>query len=190
MVEAEEPERCSAQPETLPDRHEEVKKAAQLERMADMNSLERRRLTRSSGETCKRGLAPGLAGLESIGPIHEVFRGVLPMHVLFVHQNLPAQFGNVSAHLVRTRGWRCTFVSQTPEGDVNEVRKIQYRTAGGARESTHYCSRTFENAVWHAHAVYEACKAHPEIRPDLIVGHSGFGSTLLSGGGGSIRFHG
>jgi glycosyltransferase involved in cell wall biosynthesis len=27
--------------------------------------------------------------------------------------------------------------------------------------------------------VYEACKAHPELQPDLIVGHSGFGSTLF-----------
>ncbi len=47
------------------------------------------------------------------------------------------------------------------------------------RESTHYCSRTFENGIAHAHGVFEACKAHPELNPDLIVGHSGFGSTLF-----------
>src|SRR5262249_49274681 len=40
-----------------------------------------------------------------------------------------------------------------------------------------YCSRTFENNVWHAHAVFEALQGRPDIRPDLIVGHSGFGST-------------
>jgi glycosyltransferase involved in cell wall biosynthesis len=101
------------------------------------------------------------------------------LHVLFIHQNFPAQFGHIARHLIRSRGWQCSFVSQTPPGEVNGIRKIQYRTAGGARQTTHYCSRTFENATWHAHAVYEACKAHPEIRPDLIVGHSGFGSTLF-----------
>jgi hypothetical protein len=101
------------------------------------------------------------------------------MHVLFIHQNFPAQFGHIALHLVRSRGWRCTFVSQTAEEEVDGVRRIQYRIKGGAHEATHYCSRTFENAVWHAHAVYEACKAHPEIKPDLIVGHSGFGSTLF-----------
>ncbi|MGH7169521.1 MAG: hypothetical protein ACRELG_04500 [Gemmataceae bacterium] len=44
---------------------------------------------------------------------------------------------------------------------------------------THYCSHTFENAVWHTHAVYDALRARPDIRSDLIVGHSGFGSTLF-----------
>ena len=103
----------------------------------------------------------------------------MTMHVLFVHQNFPAQFGHIARHLIRTRGWTCTFVSKTPGGEVDGIRKIAYTTAGGARETTHYCSRTFENAIWHAHGVYEACKAHPDLRPDLIVGHSGFGSTLF-----------
>lgn len=101
------------------------------------------------------------------------------MHVLFVHQNFPAQFGHIARHLIQTRGWSCTFVSQTPAGEVGGIRKLRYSPRGGARETTHYCSRTFENAVAHAHGVYEACKAHPDLRPDLVVGHSGFGSTLF-----------
>src|SRR5581483_6918775 len=59
------------------------------------------------------------------------------------------------------------------------IERIQYQTKGGATKATHYCSRTFENAVWHTHAVYEALKARPDIQPDLVVGHSGFGSTLF-----------
>jgi len=101
------------------------------------------------------------------------------MHILFVHQNFPAQFGHIARHLIRSRGWRCSFVSKTPAGEHNGIRNIAYTTSGGARQSTHYCSRTFENATWHAHGVYEACKAQPDLRPDLIVGHSGFGSTLF-----------
>jgi glycosyltransferase involved in cell wall biosynthesis len=101
------------------------------------------------------------------------------MHVLFVHQNFPAQFGHIARYLVGQRGWTCTFVSQTPPGDVAGIRKIQYQPVGGARASTHYCSRTFENGIAHAHGVFEACKAQPDLRPDLIVGHSGFGSTLF-----------
>ncbi len=50
---------------------------------------------------------------------------------------------------------------------------------GRRRATTHYFSRTFENAVWHAHAVYQACEANPDLAPDLIVGHSGFGSTAF-----------
>ncbi len=101
------------------------------------------------------------------------------MNVLFVHQNFPAQFGYLARHLVAKLGWRCTFVSKTPPGEVAGVRKIEYRTRGGALESNHYCSRTSENCIWHAHGVFEACKSTPELRPDLIVGHSGFGSTLF-----------
>ena len=101
------------------------------------------------------------------------------MHVLFVHQNFPAQFGHIARHLVRTHGWRCTFVSKTQPGAGDSIRRIAYTTQGGARETNHYCSRTFENAVWHAHGVYDACREHPDVRPDLIVGHSGFGSTLF-----------
>src|SRR5579863_444888 len=101
------------------------------------------------------------------------------MHVLFVHQNFPAQFGHIARHLVKHRGWTCTFVSETPPGEAAGIRKVQYKITGGARATTHYCSRTFENSIGHAHGVFEACKAHIAVRPDLIVGHSGFGSTLF-----------
>jgi glycosyltransferase involved in cell wall biosynthesis len=102
------------------------------------------------------------------------------MHVLYVHQNFPAQFGHIARHLVQKLGWRCTFVSETPGGVVEGIEKIQYRIAGGATTSTHFCSRTFENAVWHTDAVYQALRPrYQDIRPDLIVGHSGFGSTLF-----------
>lgn len=102
------------------------------------------------------------------------------MHVLFVHKNFPAQFGHIAGHLVKERGWKATFVSETPPGVVEGIRKIQYRTTGGATDQTHYFSRTFENATWHAAGVYDALKGlRNSLAPDLIVGHSGFGSTLF-----------
>ncbi len=101
------------------------------------------------------------------------------MHILFVHQNFPAQFGQIAQHLVQEHGFECTFVSERPPGNEGGVRRIQYHVTGGATRQTHYCSRTFENGVWHAMGVYEAMKACPEVQPDLIVGHSGFGSTLF-----------
>ncbi|MDP9175881.1 MAG: glycosyltransferase [Planctomycetota bacterium] len=100
------------------------------------------------------------------------------MHILYVHQNYPAQFGHIADALV-AKGWRCTFVSQTEPGVVNGVQKFQYRLQGGATDRTHFCSRTFENAVWHSDAVYQTARDIHELEPDLIVGHSGFGSTLF-----------
>jgi glycosyltransferase involved in cell wall biosynthesis len=101
------------------------------------------------------------------------------MHLLFVHQNFPAQFGHIAAYLVKHKGFRCTFVSERPPGREGGIERIQYKIQGGARKENHYCSRTFENAIWHTHAVYEALKGRRDIKPDLIVGHSGFGSTLF-----------
>lgn len=100
------------------------------------------------------------------------------MHILFSHKNFPAQFGHIASYLIKDHGFQCSFVSELPPGNFDGIERIQYRIQGGATKSTHYCSRTFENAVWHSHAVYEAMKARPDIKPDLIVGHSGFGSTL------------
>lgn len=100
------------------------------------------------------------------------------MHILFVHQNFPAQFGPFAFRLAKMPGYQCTFVSQKLEGVFRGVRCIKYATKSGATTQNHYCSRTFENAVWHAAGVYDALAAVPDIRPDLIVGHSGFGSTL------------
>jgi len=101
------------------------------------------------------------------------------MQILFVHPNFPAQFGPALSRLGRRPDLECAFVSRTGTGSLDGVRRIRFNLRGGATRASHYCSRTFENAVWHAHAVYEACKATPWLQPDLIVGHSGFGSTVF-----------
>ena len=106
------------------------------------------------------------------------------MHVLFVHPNYPAQFGHVAHHLAEHNGWRCTCLSETPPGRLRypsggSVEKIRYKTRGGATRDNHFCTRTFENAVWHCDGVLRSLLARHDVTPDLIVGHSGFGSTLF-----------
>jgi glycosyltransferase involved in cell wall biosynthesis len=101
------------------------------------------------------------------------------MQILFVHQNFPAQFGAIAAYLVAQKGFRCIFLSQNMPGKVSGIECLRYRVRGGARPITHFCSRGFENATWQSHAVYEFLKSRPDIRPDLIVGHSGYLSTLF-----------
>ncbi|RUL87848.1 glycosyltransferase [Tautonia sociabilis] len=101
------------------------------------------------------------------------------MHVLFVHQNFPAQFGHVARYLIRAHGVRCTFVSEKPAGMVEGIRRIRYAPKLKATPDTLYLTRGFENGVGHALGVYNACKSQLKEPPDLIVGHSGFGSTLF-----------
>lgn len=101
------------------------------------------------------------------------------MQILFVHPNFPAQFGPALTRLARMPDVECVFVSRYANVEIEGVRRVPSTLRGGATKTTHYCSRTFENAVWQAHAVHEACRDDPAIRPDLIVGHSGFGSTAM-----------
>jgi glycosyltransferase involved in cell wall biosynthesis len=105
--------------------------------------------------------------------------GNTEMHILFVHQNFPAQFGHIARYLIQEHGYRCTFVSRKPAGTTDGIRRIQYQPVGGATQQTHYCTRSFENAVAHCHGVFEACRQYTDEPPELIVGHSGFGSTLF-----------
>lgn len=59
---------------------------------------------------------------------------IAAMHVLFVHKNFPAQFGHIASHLVRERGWECTFVSERPSRELGGVRTIQYAPHGALAE--------------------------------------------------------
>jgi glycosyltransferase involved in cell wall biosynthesis len=100
------------------------------------------------------------------------------MQLLCVHPNFPGQFGPVLSRLSKQPDVECVFLSNHASGMHDGVRCIPFKLRGGATQSTHYCSRTFENAVWSAHAVYEACEA-AQLNPDVIIGHSGFGTTVF-----------
>jgi glycosyltransferase involved in cell wall biosynthesis len=101
------------------------------------------------------------------------------MHILFVHQNFPAQFRYIGPRLVRDFGYRCTFVTEKAENTLEGVEKVLYKARGGATMANHICTRNFENTVAHSHGVYEALKARPDVQPDVVVAHTGFGSSLF-----------
>jgi glycosyltransferase involved in cell wall biosynthesis len=110
------------------------------------------------------------------------------MHILFVHRKYPGQFGHVAHHLVKHYGFECTFACEsaslppgTPAGagHVEGVRLIPYPAQQSTRPPAHFSSQPFEDAICRCHAVYETLKAHPLVKPDLVVGFSSFGSTLF-----------
>ena len=102
------------------------------------------------------------------------------MHVLFIHNNYPAQFRHVAPRLASDFGWRCTFTTRNAKApDLPGVERIVYAVRGGAVPGAHVCTGSFQNDVWHSHGVYEALKQRPDVRPDLVVAHSGFGGSLF-----------
>lgn len=100
------------------------------------------------------------------------------MQLLFVHPNFPGQFGPVLSRLTKQPNVECVFLSTNARGHHDGVRCIPFKPTGGATQTTHYCSCTFENAVWSAHAVHDACE-QAKLNPDVIIGHSGFGTTVF-----------
>ena len=99
------------------------------------------------------------------------------MNVLFVHRNFPAQFGHIAEALIRTKGFHCTFLSEKANSGQSRVTRIQYRTqasearSGVIKAASEYFTRSFD--------VYKQLADTRWERPDLIVSHSGFGSTLF-----------
>jgi glycosyltransferase involved in cell wall biosynthesis len=101
------------------------------------------------------------------------------VHVLFVHKSFAGQFGPFLARSLGRRGLRFTFATDDPAARAHaglEIVRYRFpeervRTAGTPVEP-------FERAHLRAEAVRRALAARPRIRPDLVVGHSGFGSTL------------
>jgi glycosyltransferase involved in cell wall biosynthesis len=59
------------------------------------------------------------------------------------------------------------------------VDKILYKVKTGATKANHLCTRNFENAIGNAHAIYETLKSKRNLQPDLVVAHTGFGSSLF-----------
>lgn len=101
------------------------------------------------------------------------------MQLLFVHKNFPAQFGHVAAYLSQHHGARCHFVSEVEPRPMGPIEMVQFEPHGGTTGHTHFCCRTFENQIRASHGLYEVLSKRSDIKPDLIVSHSGFVSPLF-----------
>lgn len=103
------------------------------------------------------------------------------MNILFVHQNMPAQFKHVAPALAAVPGNRVAFLTRNCRAALPGVRAVTYDAPRAASPQTHAYLRRFEDAVLHGQQV-----AREIIRlkktgfaPDLVIGHSGWGETLF-----------
>ncbi len=100
------------------------------------------------------------------------------MHLLFLHQNFPGQFGPLLSRLAQDHRYRLSFCHRGGTESIEGVEQIRYPKSGGATQSTHFYTRTIENIAHQSGAAATALAARPEIRPDLIIAHSGFVSFV------------
>jgi glycosyltransferase involved in cell wall biosynthesis len=107
--------------------------------------------------------------------------------VLFVHRAFPAQFGRLASELARRYGWQCHFLvehlSRCPSPSDEMLRaldvRIWPRAAGRRPDAETPWPQVHAQALDCARAAFEAVRARPDLRPDLVVGHGGLVPTLL-----------
>jgi glycosyltransferase involved in cell wall biosynthesis len=103
------------------------------------------------------------------------------LNVLFVHQNFPGQYKHLLNHLAASREHDVVFMTQRPNTRTPNVKQIVYRPAGKPAAATHRYLHGTEAAILNAQAAWKAATKLRQqgFKPDLIVGHNGWGETLF-----------
>jgi len=109
------------------------------------------------------------------------------MHVLFLHQAFPAQFGRLGLELNKRYGWKCSFLiedlSSCPTPTVEMLQRLEIQrlplTEEFRKERLTPWPKAFGRHLQLCEAVFHAVRARRDLQPDLIVGHDGLGPALF-----------
>jgi glycosyltransferase involved in cell wall biosynthesis len=103
------------------------------------------------------------------------------MNYLFIHNNFPGQFQHLAIHLAADPANQVVFISQPNENHLNRVETLFYTPFRQPASGQHHYLTDLEQAVVWGQAVHEVCRglASRGFRPDLVIGHTGWGETLF-----------
>lgn len=105
------------------------------------------------------------------------------MRFLFVHQNFPGQFLHVLRHLAAAGRHELVFITQENANVIPGVRKATYRGPGELNPLIHRDAQEFDHATTRAQSVAQVAASLKALgfRPDIIIGHHGWGEMLNLG---------
>jgi len=97
--------------------------------------------------------------------------------ILFLHQNFPGQFLHLCRALADTN--RLFFITKATRNRLQNVKLVEYAPHRAPNPDIHLYLRTLEDAVLHGQGVARLLlqMQKENIRPDIIIGHSGWGET-------------
>jgi glycosyltransferase involved in cell wall biosynthesis len=103
------------------------------------------------------------------------------MNYLFIHQNFPAQYVHLLRHIADQPGNQLYFITQPNANTMSGVQKITYPKDERDRINCHAYSVEIDRAIYAAASVADKCRdlRGQGFRPDLIIGHSGWGETMF-----------
>ncbi len=104
------------------------------------------------------------------------------MRFLFVHQNFPGQFVHLVRLLAADGRHEAVFITEENANVIPGVRKVTYRVPERSR-TVHPDAADFEAAMARAEAVAATASNLKGLgyRPDMIIGHHGWGEMLNLG---------
>ncbi len=109
------------------------------------------------------------------------------MHILFIHDAFPAQFGRVGLELTERYGWQCSYLvrsfTRCPEPsqkmlDSLTIQRYTFGTRPFGSDQTPW-PQLYGEYVEQCAAVLNAAREWPDLRPDLIVANGGRGAPTL-----------
>lgn len=102
------------------------------------------------------------------------------MNVLYVHQNFPGQYKHLVSAMAADPAHRVHFLTQPNENRMSGVERIDYTVESRVPSGCHPFTAEFDRLVTTGAAAAEALRnaCARGYRPDLIVGHAGWGELL------------
>lgn len=103
------------------------------------------------------------------------------MDILFIHQNMPAQFRHLAPALAVQDRYRVVFVTQRAGVDLPGVRTVRYDAPRPGGAATHHYVRQFEAGVRYGQQVARTLieLKNEGFDPAVIIGHPGWGEMLF-----------
>lgn len=102
------------------------------------------------------------------------------MDILFIHQNMPGQFGRLAHHFA-VEGHRVVFMTRRSDRDIPGVRRITYTPRRRPGEGVHHYLQSLEQGILNGQEVQRACLdlRREGFDPALVVAHPGWGESLF-----------
>jgi len=102
------------------------------------------------------------------------------MIFLFIHQNFPAQYRHLVRHFADQPGNTVYFITQPNNNQMSGVTTLVYKPERPVPNSCHPFTFEIDASIRIGAAVAEICRSlHSQgVRPDIIIGHNGWGETL------------
>lgn len=103
-------------------------------------------------------------------------------NLLFIHQNYPGQYREIMPAIAQTGRANIVFLTQRQElpKPTNHI-IVRYKTGHAPAKDAYAYSRMFETNCGHGVGAANACReiAKRGFKPDLVIGHAGWGELLF-----------